>query len=66
MGVTVRVPHHCWYTMYAEAKRDYPGSISYQAPWWKEYGLIEDHFARLNTALTRGEACVRVGVIHPD
>jgi hypothetical protein len=65
MGVTVRVPHHCWYTMRGDAKRDYPGSMSYQAPWWKEYRLIEDHFARINTALTRGNPIVRVGVIHP-
>jgi hypothetical protein len=65
MGVTVRVPHHCWYTMRGDAKRDYPGSMSYQAPWWQEYHLIEDHFARINTALTRGNPIVRVGMIHP-
>ena len=64
-GVTVRVPHHSWYTMSGEAKRDYPGSISNQAPWWREYHLLEDHFARVNTALTRGKPSVQVGVIHP-
>lgn len=64
-GITVRVPHHSWYTMKGEGKRDYPGSISYQAPWWEEYHQIEDHFARINTALTRGKPLVRVGVIHP-
>jgi hypothetical protein len=64
-GVTVRVPHHSWYTMSGRAKRYYPGSIGYQAPWWEEYKLLEDHFARLNTALTRGKPVVRVGVIHP-
>lgn len=26
---------------------------------------LEDHFARVNTAMTRGKAAVRVGVIHP-
>ena len=26
---------------------------------------MEDHFARVNTAMTRGKAAVRVGVIHP-
>ena len=34
-------------------------------PWRAEYPLIEDHFARVNTALTRGRAVCRVGVIHP-
>jgi len=65
LGVTVRVPHLSWVSMAGEAKRDYPASIHYQSPWYKEYPLIEDHFARLNTVLTRGRPRVRVGVIHP-
>lgn len=65
LGVTVRVPHLSWMTMAGEAKRDYPASINYQSPWWEKYSWVEDHFARLNTAMTRGKAMVRVGVIHP-
>ncbi len=65
LGVTVRVPHLSWYAMKGEAKRDYPASIHYQSPWYKEYRIIEDHFARVNTALTRGKPVVKVGVIHP-
>ena len=65
LGVTIRVPHLSWVSMAGEAKRDYPASISYQSPWWEKYSLVEDHFARVNTALTRGKPLVRVGVIHP-
>lgn len=65
LGVTVRVPHLTWQSMRGEAKRDYPASIGYQSPWYLEYPLIEDHFARLNTVLTRGRSMVRVGVVHP-
>ncbi len=65
LGVTVRVPHLAWMTMRGEAKRDYPASISYQSPWWDQFSMIENHFARLNTALTRGKAHVRVAVVHP-
>lgn len=65
LGITVRVHHLTWVSMGGEAKRDYPACIGYQSPWYKEYPLIEDHFSRLNTALTRGKAHVRVGVIHP-
>lgn len=65
LGVTVRVPHLAWVSMAGEAKRDYPAAIGYQSPWYKEYPLIEDHFARLNTVLTRGRPLVRVAVIHP-
>lgn len=65
MGVTVRVPHLTWVSMEGEAKRDYPACIGYQSPWWDKFGYIEDHFSRLNTALTRGKPIVRIGVIHP-
>ncbi len=65
LGVTVRVPHLSWVSMKGSAKRDYPASISYQVPWYKEYRLIEDHFARVATVLTRGKPVVKVAVIHP-
>ncbi|MCQ2432006.1 MAG: hypothetical protein MJ175_05305 [Clostridia bacterium] len=65
LGVTVRVPHLFWVSMHGEAKRDYPAAIGYQSPWYKECSYVEDHFARVNTALTRGKPVVRVGVIHP-
>jgi len=65
LGVTVRVPHLSWVSMNGNAKRDYPGTFNYQAPWYREYPYVEDHFARLNTALTRGRAVARVGVVHP-
>ena len=65
LGVTVRVPHLSWYSMKGSAKRDYPASIHYQSSWYREYSYIEDHFARLNTALTRGKPAVRVAVVHP-
>ncbi|KAI7762982.1 hypothetical protein LZL87_014278 [Fusarium oxysporum] len=65
LGITFRVHHLTWVSMAGEAKRDYPACIGYQSPWYKEYKYIEDHFSRLNVALTRGRAVVRVGVIHP-
>lgn len=65
LGITVRVPHLSWFSMKSSAKRDFPASINYQSPWYKEYRYVEDHFARLNTVLTRGKPIVNVGVIHP-
>lgn len=64
-GVTLRVPHLFWMSMNGDAKRDYPASIGYQSPWYKEYNYIENHFARVNTVMTRGKPIVNVGVIHP-
>lgn len=65
LGITVRVHHLAWVSMKGASKRDYPASMNYQVPWYKEYSYIEDHFARLNTALTRGKPIVDVAVIHP-
>lgn len=65
LGVTIRVPHLSWYAMGGEAKRDYPASIHYQSPWYKEFSYVEDHFARVNTAMTRGKPVVKVAVVHP-
>ena len=65
LGVTVRVHHLSWVSMEGDAKRDYPASINYQSPWYDKYSYIEDHFARVNTAMTRGKPVVRVGVVHP-
>jgi len=65
LGVTLRAHHLFWYTMKGEGKRDYPASLGYQSPWWREYHWVEDHFSRLSTVLTRGAPVVKVGVIHP-
>ena len=65
LGVTLRVPHLAWVSMRGSAKRDYPASIHYQSSWYKEYKYIEDHFARIHTALTRGKPSVNVAVLHP-
>ena len=65
LGVTMRVPHLSWVSMKGEAKRDYPASINYQVPWHEKYAYVEDHFARVAAAMTRGEPLVKIGVIHP-
>lgn len=52
-------------SMAGEGKRDYPACIGYQSPWYKEYSFVEDHFARVGVAMTRGKPLTRVAVIHP-
>ncbi len=65
LGVTLRCHHLSWYTMKGEAKRDYPASIFFQSPWWEHYKHLEDYYARLNVALTRGRCVQDVLVVHP-
>jgi len=64
-GINLRVPHLSWYTMLAEAKRDYPASISYQSPWWEFYDKVEGYFARIHAAMQNGVEVRDLLVIHP-
>ncbi|MGE4563249.1 MAG: glycosyl hydrolase [Victivallaceae bacterium] len=64
-GINYRCQHLAWYTMAAEAKRDYPASISCQSPWFDRYGAVEAYFARLGAALESGGERRDLLVIHP-
>lgn len=65
LGVNLRCQHLSWYTMEGEAKRDYPASIFFHSPWWRDYPVVEDYFSRVNYMLTKGRAVRDVAVIHP-
>lgn len=64
LGISIRVPHLSHMSLLGEAKRDWPASIFYQSPWYKEYPYIENHFSRLNTVLTRGKRVTKIAVLH--
>jgi len=65
LGINLRCQHLAWYTMAGEAKRDYPGSISYQSPWCDAYAVVEDYFARVNAVMAQGAEVRDLLVIHP-
>ncbi len=65
LGINFRCPHLSWYSMEAEAKRDYPASISFQSAWHPYYSYIEDYFAHQAAALRLGEEVRDILVVHP-
>jgi len=65
MGINVRCQHLAWYTMAAEAKRDYPAAIFYQSPWYRDYRHVEDYFARINYMMDHGKEVRDLLVVHP-
>ncbi len=65
LGVNYRCQHLSLYSLRGERKRDYPPSHMPHQPWWPQYRLIEDYFARLSLALSIGEPVREVAVIHP-
>ncbi|NLF31856.1 MAG: hypothetical protein GX591_13335 [Planctomycetes bacterium] len=66
LGINLRCQHLAWYTMEGQAKRDYPAGIFYQSPWWDTYATVEDYFARVHVAMTRGQEVRDLLVIHPN
>lgn len=65
LGINLRCQHLAWYTMDSQAKRDFPASISYQSPWWRQYKKVEDYFARLNVIGTTGQEIRDILVLFP-
>jgi len=64
-GVNIRCPHLSWYTMEGECKRDYPASISYQSPYWKDYSFVETYFARFGAMMAAGKPVCDLLVLEP-
>ncbi|MCI5778754.1 MAG: hypothetical protein MR051_02885 [Lentisphaeria bacterium] len=58
LGINFRCQHLAWYSAEAEAKRDYPASISHQSPWCDKYRVVEDYFGRLGAVLSEGGAAL--------
>ncbi len=64
-GVNFMCQHLEGYTVKGNRKRDYPPSMFIQSPWWDDYKLFNDYFARLGKILADGEQTTKVLVIHP-
>ncbi len=65
LGINIRCQHLAWYTMAGQSKRDYPAAISWQSPWFQDYAVVEDYFARLNVILSQGQERRDILVLHP-
>jgi len=65
LGVNVRCPHLTLYSLRGCRKRDYPPSFNYQSPWWGDYRLVADYFARVNLAMTEGTFAADILLLHP-
>ncbi|MGA3098610.1 MAG: glycosyl hydrolase [Bryobacteraceae bacterium] len=65
LGINLMNQHLSYETIAGERKHDYPQSFSYHEPWWDQYGVLANYFARLSLALSSGEQVNRVLVIEP-
>ncbi len=64
-GINFMCQHLQSYTIKGCRKRDYPPSMFTQSPWWDDYKIFNDYFARLGKILADGVQSPEVLVIHP-
>jgi len=65
LGINTICQHIELYSMRGSRKRDYPPSLFYQQPWWANYKIFNDYFARLSLMLSEGRHLCDVLIIHP-
>lgn len=66
LGINLMVPHHFFYQIGGESKRDYPASISPHSPWWSIYRVVNDRNNRINQLFAETREIRRILVIHPQ
>ena len=65
LGVNYMLQHLGLYSLLGSRKREYPASLFYQQPWWKDFNLFNDYFARLSMILSESSPVIDILVLHP-
>ncbi|MBZ4191100.1 glycosyl hydrolase [Niabella beijingensis] len=65
LGVNFMNQHLSWMSMAGARKYDYPTTFSYQNSWWPYYKPLNEYFARLSYALSRGIQKNTVLILEP-
>ena len=63
-GINYLCQHLVPYSMRGMRKRDYPLGSFYQNPWWNDYRVLNDYFARTGMLLAEGEIKPDILVFH--
>ncbi|MFV2065409.1 MAG: glycosyl hydrolase [Pirellulales bacterium] len=65
LGVNTLNQHLSYITIRGARKRDHPLSFSYHQPWWDNYHLQADYFARLSLVMSAGQQVNHVLLLEP-
>jgi len=65
LGVNFMNQHLSYVTIKGARKTDHPLSFSYHEPWWNNYNVLADYYARLSVAMSLGAQENRILVIEP-
>jgi hypothetical protein len=65
LGVNSMNQHLSYMTAKGARKYDYPQSFTYHSPWWPYYKPLNQYFARLSMALSRGIQSGDILILEP-
>ncbi|MCL2812996.1 MAG: hypothetical protein FWD23_00195 [Oscillospiraceae bacterium] len=65
LGVNYMLQHLGLYSLLGSRKREYPASLFYQQPWWGDFRLFNDYFARLSLVLSESRPLIDILLLHP-
>ncbi|HEY7414846.1 MAG TPA: glycosyl hydrolase, partial [Ktedonobacteraceae bacterium] len=65
LGINFFVLHAFFYSISGLRKHDAPPSQFFQNPYWEHFRQLTDYAGRLCYALSQGEVCHTVAVVHP-
>ena len=65
LGVNTLDEHLSYITIRGTRKRDHPQSFSYHEPWWRDYHVMSEYFARLSVAMSHGQQRNELLLIEP-
>ncbi len=65
LGVNFLNQHLSYMTLKGRRKGDFPQSFLTHAPYWQDYGVLAQYFARLSLALSRGQQMNNTLIIEP-
>ena len=65
LGINYMLQHLGLYSLLGSRKREYPASLFYQQPWWKDFNLFNDYFARLSMINSESSPIIDILVLHP-
>lgn len=65
LGVNTMNEHLSFVTIRGARKYDHPQSFSYHEPWWTDYHVMADYWARLSAVMSQGEQINKVLLLQP-
>lgn len=65
LGINLLGEHLGLYSLHGSCKREYPASLFFQQPWWKDSAPAMEYFSRISECIAVSQHPVSVLVLHP-